>query len=132
MSFRRLSFTERRRRRLAKKVDRLDRLETRNTITEPISVTGLAINAIRGAVQLGFILPNQASNALSGLRLPADVAKQAGRAGEQPDRIPRQSAQADTRPRDSTTRRRGRRLIRVDSWKARSRSPRPQTRRTTG
>ena len=37
MGFRRLSFTERRRRRLAKKVDRLDRLETRNTITEPIS-----------------------------------------------------------------------------------------------
>ena len=30
MSFGRLSFTERRRRRLAKKVDRLDRLETRN------------------------------------------------------------------------------------------------------
>ena len=44
MSFRRLrfSFTEYRRRRLAKKVDRLDRLESRTTITEPMSFTGLA------------------------------------------------------------------------------------------
>ncbi len=74
-----MGFPERRRRRLATKVDRLDRLETRNTITEPISVTGLAVSAMRGAAGLGLILPNQASNALSGLVLPADVAKQAGR-----------------------------------------------------
>ena len=112
MGIRRLSFTERRRRRLAKKVDRLDRLETRNTITEPISVTGLAINAMGGAVSLGFILPNQASNVLNGLRRPAGVAKQAGRPGDDPDRIPRQSAEAHTRPRDSTTNRCGWRLVR--------------------
>ena len=43
-----LSFTEARRRRLAKKVDRLDRLESRTTITEPISFTGLALSAIAG------------------------------------------------------------------------------------
>src|ERR1039457_2294594 len=77
------SFTENRRRRLAKKVD-LDRLETRNTITEPISVTSLAVTALRGAAQLGFIFPNQASNALSGLVLPADVAKQVGRTARNP------------------------------------------------
>ena len=35
-------FTERRRRELGKKPDVL-RLETRNTITEPISITGLSI-----------------------------------------------------------------------------------------
>ena len=40
---RRLSFTERRRRRLAKQMDRLDRLESRTTITEPVSFTGLAL-----------------------------------------------------------------------------------------
>ncbi len=80
----RLSFTERRRRRLAKKVDRLDRLETKNTITEPISISGLAMTAMRGAAQLGFILPNQASNALSGLVRPTDVAKGAGGPASKP------------------------------------------------
>ena len=77
------SFTENRRRRLAKKVD-LDRLETRNTITEPISVTSLAVTALTGAAHLGFILPSQASNALSRLVLPADVAKQVGRTASNP------------------------------------------------
>jgi len=51
MIFRRpsiMSFTERRRRQLAMKWDRLDRLETRNAITEPISVTGLASLTLRG------------------------------------------------------------------------------------
>ena len=50
MNFRRLhlSFTEYRRRRLAKKVDRLDRLESRTTITEPISFTGMALSAMAG------------------------------------------------------------------------------------
>ena len=84
MGFRHLSFTERRRRRLAKKVDRLDRLETRNTITEPISVTGLAISALRGLVQLGIMHPHGGSNALSGLMRPADVARQSGIAGGNP------------------------------------------------
>ena len=43
----RLSFGERRRRILARKVDQLDRLETRNTITEPISVLGLSLTSLR-------------------------------------------------------------------------------------
>ena len=84
MSFRRLKFTgftDRRRRQLAKKVDRLERLETRNTITEPISVTGLALSAITGASRLGLIPAFGASNALNGLRPPAAVAKQAARKG---------------------------------------------------
>ena len=51
----RLNFGERRRRMLAKKVDRLDRLETRNTITEPISVLGLSLTSLRGLVQLGIM-----------------------------------------------------------------------------
>ena len=61
----RLGFTEYRRRLLATKVDRLDRLESRTTITEPISFTGLALSAIRGMMQLGFMYPNAVSNAPS-------------------------------------------------------------------
>ena len=49
----RLSFTERRRARLAKQVDRLERLETRNTITEPISFTGMSLSVFRGLAMLG-------------------------------------------------------------------------------
>jgi hypothetical protein len=51
----RLSFTERRRARLARKIDRLDRLETKNTITEPISVTGLSVTALRGIAGIGLV-----------------------------------------------------------------------------
>ncbi len=43
----RLSFTERRRRRLALKVDRLDRLESRNAVT-PVGATALGLGAIGG------------------------------------------------------------------------------------
>jgi hypothetical protein len=58
----RLGFTSRRRAFLAKKVDRLDRLETRNTMTEPISAVGLLTGSLRGLVQLGLMQPNGASN----------------------------------------------------------------------
>ena len=80
MSFRhlRVRFTEFRRRQLATKVDRLDRLESRTTITEPISFTGLALSAIRGMMQLGFMYPNAVSNAPSPFVRPKDAAKQAG------------------------------------------------------
>ena len=61
---RRLSFTENRRRRLAKQPDQF-RLEPRTTITEPISLTGLAIAWMRGGVQLGLISPFMATNAPS-------------------------------------------------------------------
>ena len=54
MGYLRLSFTERRRAALRKKF-LLDRLETKNTITEPISVTGLSISALRGLAQLGIM-----------------------------------------------------------------------------
>jgi hypothetical protein len=54
---RRRSYTDKRRARLAKKVDRLDRLETRNTITEPISVFGLSVGALRALAQFGVIRP---------------------------------------------------------------------------
>jgi hypothetical protein len=50
----RLSWTEKRRRRLARQVDRLDKLEPRSLIVEPINITLLA-QALRGAVQIGFI-----------------------------------------------------------------------------
>ncbi len=83
MSF---GFVDKRRRALSIKPGQLQhlRLETKNTITEPISITSLAVSALRGAAQLGFILPNQASNALSGLMRPADVASQAGRPAKNP------------------------------------------------
>jgi hypothetical protein len=70
-----LSFTERRRRKLARKVDHLDRLESRNTITEPISFTGLSISALRSMVQLGIMHPYGASNAPSTLARARDAQK---------------------------------------------------------
>ena len=51
-------FTSRRRRYLAKKVDRLDRLETRTTMTEPISVVGLMMGSLRWLEQLGIVDKN--------------------------------------------------------------------------
>ena len=75
---RRLSFTEKRRAGLAKKVAHLDRLETRNTITEPISVLGLSLSAFRGLAQIGLMDPNEARNLLSG-RAPAGQARREGR-----------------------------------------------------
>jgi hypothetical protein len=54
MSRLRLGFTESRRRTLAQRFQ-LDQLETRNTITEPISAWALATSAFRGLAQLGII-----------------------------------------------------------------------------
>ena len=54
MSRFRLSFTERRRRKLALRVDRLDQLEIRNTITEPISLTALSLGIPTGLLGLGM------------------------------------------------------------------------------
>ncbi len=89
MNFRlRLSFTERRRRMLAKKVDRLDRLEARTTITEPISFTGLSISALRGLVQLGLMSIYGGSNAPSPFVRAKEIEKQAGRAVPKPYAIP--------------------------------------------
>ncbi len=51
---RRMSFSEKRRRKLTVKPEVL-RLETKNTITEPISVIGLATSAFRGLAQLGLM-----------------------------------------------------------------------------
>jgi len=56
------------------KVDRLDRLETRNTITEPISVLGLSVPAFQGLARLGFM----DVNAMRGLAPPVEAANQAG------------------------------------------------------
>ena len=80
MSFRRLrlSFTEYRRCRLATKVDRLDRLESRTTITEPVSIVGLSVSSLRGLVQLGLMSAYGGSNAPSPFVRPKDAAKQAG------------------------------------------------------
>ena len=74
MSSRRLSFTEKRRAKLVRSVAQLDRLETRNTITEPISVLGLSLSAFRGLAQIGLMDPNAARNGLSGLVPPAEAA----------------------------------------------------------
>jgi RHS repeat-associated protein len=82
-----LSFTEARRRRLAKKVDRLDRLESRTTITEPISFTGMAISAISGMVHFGFMYPD-VGNALRSLARTKEAAKLAGQASPKPYVIP--------------------------------------------
>ncbi len=76
MKCRRLSFTERRRARLALKFARMDRLETRNTITEPISVTGLALSSMRGLVQLGIMQADGGNSGLLALTQAAHQAKQ--------------------------------------------------------
>ena len=115
MGFRRLSFTERRRRRLAKKVDRIDRLETRNTITEPISITGLLIPAVSGLVRLGIMHPYGGSNALSGLKRAAETARQSGMRRRQPNRNSSRLAQADSRDSIAPGRCRGRRFDRRSS-----------------
>jgi hypothetical protein len=63
---RRKSFTEHRRARSALKVDRLDRLQTRNTITEPVSVTGLSVTALRGLALIGVMGTDDALSAATG------------------------------------------------------------------
>ena len=50
----RLSFTERRRARLARRVDLLDRLEPRSN-AEPITVTALTLGALPALSQLGIM-----------------------------------------------------------------------------
>ncbi len=83
MSSRRLSFTEKRRAKLARSVAQLDKLETRNTITEPISVLGLSLTAFRGLAQIGLMDPNAMSNGLSGLVPPEQATGQGRRAANQ-------------------------------------------------
>src|SRR5437763_7080774 len=87
MSLIRLSFTERRRRKLALKVASLDQLETRNTITEPISVLGLSVSAFRGLALLGIAQVNGGGNALGGRARP-DRGVQGQAAGSRQARSP--------------------------------------------
>jgi hypothetical protein len=61
----RLSFTEHRRRKLALKVDRLDRLESRSTVT-PFNAFSLATGAFQGLSQLGMMRSGGSGSALSG------------------------------------------------------------------
>jgi hypothetical protein len=89
MKFRRLHFDRvARRRRLTARVDRLDRLESRTTITEPISFTGLAISMLRPLVQLGIMNVFGASNAPSPFVRAKELEKQAGHAVPKPYAIP--------------------------------------------
>ena len=83
-----LSFTERRRRRLAKKVDQLDRLEPRTAVAEPLSFTGLAIASIRGMLQLHFMYPDGANHALNALAHSKDSAKKAASPTAKPYALP--------------------------------------------
>ena len=63
---RHVSFTERRRASLRRQVDRLELLELRNTITEPISVLGLSLSAYSGLNRLGIADLRAMSNGLTG------------------------------------------------------------------
>jgi hypothetical protein len=67
----RLSFTEQRRRKLALKFDRLDRLEPRSTVT-PFAAFSLATGAFQSLVQLGMIPSGGGGNALSGPAEPGE------------------------------------------------------------
>jgi YD repeat-containing protein len=86
MSRRRLSFTERRRTRLSFKPVH-DRLEIKNTITEPISVLGLSLSAFRGLAQIGIVVPD-AGAAASGLVRAEQAAGQARRSATQAPALP--------------------------------------------
>jgi len=73
------ALSEKRRARLARKFDRLDRLETRNTITEPISVMGLSVTALRGLAQLGMVQVHGGGDALEALEAASQAARQQDR-----------------------------------------------------
>jgi hypothetical protein len=75
----RMSFTAKRRARLAMKVERLERLESRHTITEPISVFALSVNAMGGLARLGLIDPHGGGRALSVLARPGQPTAQGQR-----------------------------------------------------
>ena len=77
MSRRRKSFTEKRRARLAMRWDRLDRLESRQTITEPVSLLGLATGSLRGMVQLGLAQADGGNGELLTMARLAQQAQQA-------------------------------------------------------
>jgi hypothetical protein len=81
-------FTSRRRRYLAKKVDRLDRLETRNTMTEPISVVGLMLGSMRWLEQLGLVDRSVLGNPLSGLAQPGQAAAKVQQQAMKPPAAP--------------------------------------------
>ncbi len=59
-------------------MDRLDQLESRTTITEPISVTGLRVTALRGLAQLGIMQVQGGGDALERLAAASRAAQQGG------------------------------------------------------
>jgi RHS repeat-associated protein len=61
------SFTERRRARLRKAVERVEKLEGRNTITEPISITALSLGITRTLGDLGLVQVHGGADALERL-----------------------------------------------------------------
>jgi RHS repeat-associated protein len=82
------SFTEKRRMRLRKAVDRVEKLETRNTITEPVSVTALSIGALRGLYQLGLVEVHGGGEALKTLEIARQAARQQGSRTATPAMLP--------------------------------------------
>ena len=75
---RRQNFTEKRRARLRKAVNRVERLEPRNTITEPISVTALSLSALHGLGQFGIVQVHGGGDALERLAAASQAARQRG------------------------------------------------------
>ena len=60
----------------------------RTQITEPISLVGLATNALRNLIALGFMYPDGANRALNMLAPAKDAAKKAGGSGRPPYALP--------------------------------------------
>jgi hypothetical protein len=75
MSRRRLSFTEKRRVRVRMQVDRLKRLESKQTITERSSVPGLSTTAFRGLTLIGIMQSDGGGCALVAMKRSAKQAK---------------------------------------------------------
>ena len=73
-----MHFTEARRRELGKKVDRLDRLESRTTITEPMSFVGLSVPAPGACAARVHVPIRRYQCAPAHLCGPRTAAKQAG------------------------------------------------------
>jgi hypothetical protein len=74
----RLSFIERRRRLPARRVDLLEILEFHNTITEPISESGVSMSAMRAAAQLGLSEVHRRGNVLERQVAASRAARRAG------------------------------------------------------
>jgi hypothetical protein len=110
MSRRWLSFTEKRRARLALKVDRLERMESRSTVT-PFTAFSLAAGAFQGLAQMGLMPPDGGNGAAVG-RGPRNRPDKGSPNRARPWWLPDISCRSRSVPRRSRRRARGAEALR--------------------